>query len=373
MTRKLTLLVLIMTVLVALPTAFAFAQTETLNPADDPNYAIIGLDPNFFDLMDGRPAVVAIVSGGSVDASRTDSACSGFATSQPDLIVYWSGQVNTLRFFFSSLGDTTLIINMPNGRYACNDDADGLNPVVDIVNPAEGEYAIWIGSFSSTALNAGYLFITPDTTLGPSTLAEPLLMSSGATGAINPTVIGASTGTTGTTGGLTGSSTGTTGGLTGSSTGTTTGTTGTITVMPAGPVSLSAGFSPSPYAAAVTAGGPIDVMSLNLPSANGEGCRGYSPDNPQVALTWSGMTTNLRIFFVATQLGDSTMIVQLPNGSFFCNDDFPGGSLNPLIDIPNAGPGVYNIYVGTFSSGATVPGTLYITEGTTLNPTNAPR
>ena len=87
MTRKLTLLVLIMTVLVALPTAFAFAQTETLNPADDPNYAIIGLDPNFFDLMDGRPAVVAIVSGGSVDASRTDSACSGFATSQPGLSV----------------------------------------------------------------------------------------------------------------------------------------------------------------------------------------------------------------------------------------------------------------------------------------------
>lgn len=358
MTRKLALLVLVVTALVALPTAFVSAQTGTLDPAADPNYAIIGLDPNFFELMDGSPAVISIVSGGDVDANATDPSCRGFGTSQPDLVVFWSGQVNTLRFFFSSLGDTTLIINMPDGTYACNDDGDGLNPVVDIVNPAEGEYAIWVGSFSSTALNPGYLFMTPDTTLAPSTLAEPLLMASGSTGGVTPTVV-QSTGGTASSGGLSGSS---------STSGSTT-TTGPINLQPAGPVSLTAGFVPDPYAAAIAAGGPVDVASLNLTSADGQSCRGFAPDNPQLALTWSGQSPNLRVFFVATQFADSTMVVQLPNGTFLCNDDFPGGNLNPLVDIPNAGPGVYNIYVGTFSQNQSNPGTLYITELMQLDPT----
>jgi len=364
--RKLAVFVLTVMLLVALPTAFVSAQTETLDPSADPNYALIALNPDFFELMGGSPAVISIVSGGNVDASRTDASCSGFGTSQPDLVLFWEGQVNTLRFFFSSLGDTTLIINMPDGRYACGDDGDGLNPVVDIANPADGEYAIWIGSFNSTALNPGYLFITPDTTLGPSNLAEPMLMSSGSTSPINPTVVQSGGSTTG--GGLSGSSSTTSSSTSSSTLGS------SIAVQPAGPVSLSAGFVPDPYAAAVTAGGPIDVASLNLSSANGESCRGFAPDNPQVALTWSGQSPNLRIFFVAGQTGgDTTMIVQQPNGAFLCSDDFPGGNLNPLVDIPNAGPGVYNVYVGTFGSGQSVAGTLYITEVMQLDPTTVGR
>lgn len=361
MARKWMLVFVVAAIALMLPTAFVAAQDDTLDPAGNPNYAIVGIDPNFFELMDGSPAVIGIVSGGTVDASTADPACRGFVTSTPDLVLVWAGEAATLRLFFNSLGDTTLIVNQPDGTYVCSDDGDGLNPVIDINNPTEGEYAVWVGSFSNSALNPGYFFATTDTTVAPSTLGEPLLMASGTGGSVNPTVVtgGAASGTTGATG------------LSGSSTTSGPANNAPVALMPAGPVSLAAGAAP--YATSVVAGGAVDVRSLNLTGADGSFCNGFAPDAPQVALTLSGTANPLRIFFVTPAIADSTMVVQLPNGTFYCNDDFPGGNLNPLVDIPNAGPGVYNIFVGTFSNTTTNPGVLYIAQSTNIDPiTEAP-
>jgi hypothetical protein len=43
-----------------------------------------------------------------------------------------------------------------------------------------------------------------------------------------------------------------------------------------------------------------------------------------------------------------------------CNDDY--GGLNPMVEINNPQPGQYDIWVGSYTSGQYVGGTLKITE-----------
>ena len=46
--------------------------------------------------------------------------------------------------------------------------------------------------------------------------------------------------------------------------------------------------------------------------------------------------------------------VRTPSGAYYCNDDSgdPNNGLNPVVEIPSAGPGDYSIYVGAYSDGA---------------------
>jgi len=114
-----------------------------------------------------------------------------------------------------------------------------------------------------------------------------------------------------------------------------------------GSVNLVAGFSPDPYTIALASGGPIDVATQNLP---GE-CTGYVTEAPDFRV--------LRFFVQASD--DTTLIINDPNGTWFCADDF-NGTIDPLIDITNPVAGQYDIWVGTFASNANVEATLYITE-----------
>ena len=96
------------------------------------------------------PSTVNVVSGGGLDASTMGLApgCRGYVTRQPDFIVDYANAASFLRFFATSTGDTTLVINDGAGRWHCNDDSNGgLNPTVDIANPPSGQYDVWVGSY----------------------------------------------------------------------------------------------------------------------------------------------------------------------------------------------------------------------------------
>jgi hypothetical protein len=56
--------------------------------------------------------------------------------------------------------DTTLIINDPQGTWHCNDDYSGWNPLVEVSSPAQGQFDIWIGSYSPDEQIPGTLYIT---------------------------------------------------------------------------------------------------------------------------------------------------------------------------------------------------------------------
>ncbi|MBN1954120.1 MAG: hypothetical protein JW900_03615 [Anaerolineae bacterium] len=133
----------------------------------EPNFGEIDLESGFLP----DPYEIALISGGSVDVDTLGigSDCTGYATSSPDYRIHWSGSSSRLRIFFvpdTAGDDATLIINNPSGGWLCNDDYSDWNPLVEINDPDEGQYDIWVGSYSGTDFIAGTLYVT-ELDLGP--------------------------------------------------------------------------------------------------------------------------------------------------------------------------------------------------------------
>ncbi|MGY6662960.1 MAG: peptidase S1 [Glycocaulis sp.] len=114
-----------------------------------------------------------------------------------------------------------------------------------------------------------------------------------------------------------------------------------------GTFSLNAGFLPDPYTVNVVAGGNINANRL------GSGCVGSISDAPDVRLNFNGG----RISIGAESNSDTTIVVNGPDGRWYCNDDFDG--LNPRVTL--SGSGQYDIWVGTYSGG-TAQAVVYFTE-----------
>jgi S1-C subfamily serine protease len=123
-----------------------------------------------------------------------------------------------------------------------------------------------------------------------------------------------------------------------------------------GTVALTAGFSPDPHTVSMASGGEIDVGYI------GGECTGYAAIAPDFRLNWTGQTDALRIFFGADDGGDTTLLINRPDGSWLCNDDAAARTLDPMVVIEDAPTGQYDIWVASYSAGDFVNGTLYLTE-----------
>jgi hypothetical protein len=119
-----------------------------------------------------------------------------------------------------------------------------------------------------------------------------------------------------------------------------------------GTASLRPGFMPDPHSVTLTAGGTINTRT----SGPAPAC-GYVANNPDFRLNWGGGST-LNIYAIASS--DTTLLINMPNGSWRCNDD-GGSGTNPLLTISNAPAGQYDIWVGTYTSG-NAPAQLRISE-----------
>ena len=108
---------------------------------------------------------------------------------------------------------------------------------------------------------------------------------------------------------------------------------------------LQAGFTPDPYRIQVEAGGPIDSESSGI-NSDADWCSGYYTQAPTAQLDWSGQNGPLSIYVEGER--DTTLAINMPDGSWRCNDD-GGPSLSPALEFDNAMSGVYDIYVGVFS------------------------
>jgi hypothetical protein len=129
-----------------------------------------------------------------------------------------------------------------------------------------------------------------------------------------------------------------------------------------GSSNLRTGFVPDPRNVNVTSGGNIDARTLGL----GSGCVGFVTARPDHILRLTGTSANLRFYVTvpgasASTRTDTTLLINGADGQWHCNDDSYGGA-NPTVNIPNAGPGQYDIWVGSYVSGANARGTLRITE-----------
>ena len=138
--------------------AFAAGPAAAQNYDADPNYGTVTLTSGFVP----DPRVVAVSSGGAIDAASINDSCRGFISDAPDVrLVYEAGSL-PLIISVASRADTTLVVNAPDGSWYCDDDGgvNGLNPMIRFDKPASGRYEIWVGTYGSATLERARLHIS---------------------------------------------------------------------------------------------------------------------------------------------------------------------------------------------------------------------
>lgn len=117
-----------------------------------------------------------------------------------------------------------------------------------------------------------------------------------------------------------------------------------------GGANLSAGFSPDPWTVSITAGGQNDAGRV--------GCAGYVADAPDYRVNYSA--GGFSLYFSVQSGADTTLVINAPDGRWYCNDDYNG--LNPAVIFGNPMSGQYDIWIGTFDYGSLPSSTLYVSE-----------
>jgi hypothetical protein len=129
-----------------------------------------------------------------------------------------------------------------------------------------------------------------------------------------------------------------------------------------GHADLQRAYEPDPHIVAASAGGSVDTITLNLD------CGFVSREPTYGFKLFGGASENfLRVYFVATDGSDTTLVMRTPSGEWVCmQDSFQ--KMDPVIDIKFAPSGEYLIWVGMEAAGTTGKGSLYITQ----SPANKP-
>jgi len=287
-----------------------------------------------------NPAMISTLGGTSegtsIDASPLGAGCGFFIPPRPDVVINWEEQedVETLRFFFLSMGDPSMVLVTPSGEVICNDDLNPLvlDPYIEVKNPEPGRYSAFMGTFEGDAVFPGFLVVT-SSDLNPATMdlarmfprhvdprGIPQVISLDVLDIENPNVAQP--------------------------------TDGTLS-----PVDL-------PYTQELTAGGEIGAFDLDQANPF---CTGFISAAPSFSFEWTGDADQLVMFFESDV--DTTLQVLTPDGTYQCDDDYQGSeNINPWLQIEPAN-GMYYVWVGSFSPDVQASGVLTITSDPNAAPT----
>jgi hypothetical protein len=137
---------------------FAAAPAAAQDYNADPNFGTLNLASGFTP----DPQVVAVRSGGEINAATISQSCQGFISNAPDVRLNYTAGSLPLIISVAADADTTLVVNGPDGSWYCDDDGgeNGLNPMVRFNAPASGQYDIWIGTYGNASLQPAQLNIS---------------------------------------------------------------------------------------------------------------------------------------------------------------------------------------------------------------------
>ena len=121
-----------------------------------------------------------------------------------------------------------------------------------------------------------------------------------------------------------------------------------------GSINLTTGFTPDPRVISLRAGGDIAASRIN------SRCAGFITNAPDYRLVYEAGSLPLIIPVAAAS--DTTLVVNAPDGQFYCDDDGGVNGTNPSIRFNSPQSGRYEIWVGTYRSGDSQPARLHISE-----------
>lgn len=256
-----------------------------------------------------RPAQMVDFTIRAVQEQSMEDCVGMVDPSAPDVVVDWRG--GDLKIFTRAAADATLLVYGPDQQWHCNDDAEGLSPVVSIADAPRGRYVVWVGAFAADQpdMRATLVAGAPAPAAQPNANGQPV----------------------------------------------------------SGRLELHGGFESSNGAVeqAVAAGGfdPVSQMDLGKSPEEMFSCPGYvTAATPTVTLSYmQGESSTLAIS--ASAEADLALLVRAPDGSWSCNDDFDG--MNPLVGFETAQSGQYAIWVATYgvsARGSSTAATLTISE-----------
>jgi opacity protein-like surface antigen len=140
----------------ALSAALLAPAAQAQDVSAEPHYGSVRLAGGFLP----DPHVTDVVAGGTVEVNR--GRCTyGHVSHAPDVDFYYDGNgARTLYIYAVSGRDTIVLVNTPNGAWACDDDSygDG-DPILVIPAAASGLYNIWVGTYGDDMADAT-LFIS---------------------------------------------------------------------------------------------------------------------------------------------------------------------------------------------------------------------
>lgn len=129
--------------------------------------------PISFGVGTSEPAFAQGFAGGPMPGTSFDPSCyAGSYPVAPSHVLTLTDPLPYVRVMaFSSRGtDLTLLVRAPNGLVTCVDDADGLNPIVELNGVTAGEYQVFVGNYSSPAPEPYELGVTTVASTTPSSM-----------------------------------------------------------------------------------------------------------------------------------------------------------------------------------------------------------
>lgn len=150
-------IVRLMAAAAVLATAGLAAPAVAQDMSQNPTYGTVNLRTGFTP----DPNVVRVDSGGSINAQSINSSCAGFIANAPDVRLNFTAGSLPLILSVASDADTTLVVNLPDGTWVCDDDSgNGDNPSLRFDHAQSGQYDIWVGTYGSTDNAAAQLNIS---------------------------------------------------------------------------------------------------------------------------------------------------------------------------------------------------------------------
>lgn len=297
------------------------------------NRAYVSVDLNAGFPLD--PFLVSVNGGGELDSSILNTKCRGYINPNPTLTVNWTGNADLVRAFTYSDADPMLVIQTPDGKFVCSDDAGSvlLDPQIEINKPSPGKYNIWVGSAAPKQLLPTILVLTArtDTTAGNFQLSDlvkrPAMpqASNALPHALQAKIVtDALARYKGTVGGPLGA---------------------------------------TPLTQDVKSAGDIAAFDIDLGSAR---CNGYIGDTPDFVFDVNSATDQMMVWLVSKL--DASLLVVGPQGAAYCNDDSGPGNMNPSVRLQKPAQGRYGVFVGRLNQDAPVEGTITVTTDPKATP-----